>query len=200
MSYGNGGEFDRGNRPINPNAVGSMQPPPAKSNTLWWVLGILGFVIIGGALVCCGGGYFAYQFSSQMAGSAVKDVVANDPAIVEHIGTIENISLNLGATGNAGGGNKVVFDVSGDKGSGQLEVVMDNNPGGQTVNSCVLVLPNGERHDVVIAGQGEAEPETDTLPLEDDAAENLDAAETDPAVQNEAEPSVDEADTQPSVN
>lgn len=148
MSYGNGGEYDRGNRPSNPNAVGSMQPQPAKSNALWWILGILAVVFVGGALVCCGGGYFAYRFGTEVAGTVVRDAVAGDPAIQEHIGTIEEINLNLSATGNAGGGSRMVFDVRGDKGTGQLEVTMD--PGGQSVGSAVLVLPNGDRHDVQV--------------------------------------------------
>ena len=197
MSYGTGGEFDRGDRPNNPKAVGSMPPAPPKSNALWWILGILAFLAIGGALLCCGGGYFAYQFSSEMAGGVVKDAVAADPAIVEHIGTIENVGINLTATSNAGGGNKGVFDVSGDKGTGQLEVVMNNTPGGQQVESCVLVLPNGERHDVQVAGQQDVPFDDGSVVPPPADGEALDASPTESAVESETPPDADAA-TDPS--
>ena len=149
MSFGNSGDFDRDNR-TGPYASSSQTSPPAKSNTLWWILGILGVLFGGAALVCCGGSFYLYRFGTQVVGDVVKQAVAADPAIQEHIGTINEVTMNLGATSNAGGGGKVVFDITGDKGSGLLEVVMDNSPQGQSVKSCVLILPTGERHDIVV--------------------------------------------------
>jgi hypothetical protein len=138
MSYGNGSGFE------------SVNQPPKKSNTLWWVLGIIGVVTIGGALVCCGGIYFMIRFGTQVVGDQVKLAVGTDPAVQEHIGTVSDISMNLTATGAAGGGNTIIFDVKGDKGTGQLEVVMDQTPGQEGLKSCVLILPNGDRHEVTL--------------------------------------------------
>lgn len=185
MSYGNGGEYDRSSRPSNPNAVGSTQPQPRKSNALWWILGILGCVAVVGAFVCCGGGYFAYRFSTEMVGTIVKDAVAQDPAIEEHIGTIQTIDVNLGATGEAGGGNRMVFDVRGDKGSGQIEAVL--SPGGQSLDSAVLVLPDGERIDLEL--QEVDLQETDIqVPEEDGQVPDAEGLESDPLMVPEAEP------------
>ena len=167
MSFGNSGDFDRGNRPNqgpsgqnpgSPYAGGpgqTVQPAP-KSNALWWILGILGVLTVGGALVCCGGGYFAFQFGTQVVADTVKSSISADPAIQEHIGDITDISMNLTATGAVGGGNKMVLDLKGEKGTGQVEVVMaGGGPDGQTLQSCVLILPNGERIDVAVDTSGQ---------------------------------------------
>jgi len=168
MSYGNGGDLNRNNpSPASGsgNAYGSgpMQPPAKKSNTVWWILGILGFLTIGGALVCCGGGYYALQFGTQVVADEVKKSIASDAAIQEHIGTISEMNMNLTATGAAGGNNKLVFDVKGDKGAGQLEVIVNNTAEGQAVNDCVLILPDGTRLDVVIAGASDEASGDDTI-------------------------------------
>lgn len=175
MSFGSGGDFDRNNPSSgrgSANAFGAStnRPEPQKSNTIWWILGILGFLTIGGAILCCGGGYFMIQFTSQVVAEEVKRSVANDAAIQEHIGTITDLDMNLTATGAAGDGAKLVFDIKGDKGTGQLEVEVSNTTEGQNLRSCVLVLPDGERHEVVLEV---ARPETtieDTInELETDA-------------------------------
>jgi hypothetical protein len=175
MSFGSGGDFDRNNPSSgggSANAFGAStnRPEPRKSNTLWWILGILGFLTIGGAILCCGGGYFMIQFTSQVVAEEVKRAVSGDAAIQEHIGTISNVEMNLTATGAAGGNNKLVFDVTGDKGAGQLEVVVNNTPQGQTLRSCTLVLPDGERHEVVLDVSAPETTADDTI----DELENAD--------------------------
>jgi len=167
MSFGNGGDFNRaGGPPPDPFAANDLSRPVAKkSNAIWWILGILGVLTVGGALLCCGGMFFMYSFTNQFVGEMVKATVENDPAVQEHVGSIENIEINLTETGNAGGGNKLVFDVTGDKGTGKLEVALDNSPEGQAVESCVLVLPNGDRHTVTIEAPAD-EPVTDEPAIE----------------------------------
>jgi len=198
MSFGNSGDFDRGNRPGqggqnpgSPYAAGSGQTvqPERKSNALWWILGILGVLTVGGALVCCGGSYFAFQFGTQVVAEAVKTSISADPAIQEHIGDITDISVNLTATGAVGGGNKMVLDLKGEKGTGQVEVVMaGGGPDGQTLQSCVLILPNGERIDVAVdtsrqdifTGDAVDILGTDPVPAEVTGAPEIASQETEP--------------------
>jgi hypothetical protein len=200
MSYGNGSGFE------------SVNQPPKKSNTLWWVLGIIGVVTIGGALVCCGGIYFMIRFGTQVVGDQVKLAVGTDPAVQEHIGTVSDISMNLTATGAAGGGNTIIFDVKGDKGTGQLEVVMDQTPGQEGLKSCVLILPNGDRHEVtlnvptapeVTAGEPVTESETETTepttPALDTSTEPA-PAETEPTETTEPAAVSEPATPEPAVN
>lgn len=200
MSFGSGGDFDRNNPSSNSGSAnaysaGTNRTEPRKSNALWWILGILGFLTIGGAILCCGGGYFMFQFTSQAIAEEVKKSVANDAAIQEHIGTITDLNMNLTATGAAGDSAKLVFDVKGDKGTGQLEVVVSNTAEGQTLQSCVLVLPDGERHDVVI--QAASEDQNSDDPNMDESTDELgtEAPVPAPPVTNEideAEPALTE--------
>jgi len=182
MSLGNSG----GQNPGSPYSAGPGQTmqPVRKSNTLWWILGILGVLTIGGALVCCGGSYFAFQFGTQVVADAVKTSIAADPAIQEHIGNITDISMNLTATGAVGGGNKMVLDLKGDKGTGQVEVVMaGGGPEGQTLQSCVLILPNGERIDVAVDTSGQeilTDEAVDTTGSDSVPAEATDSPEVAP--------------------
>ena len=193
MSFGNSGDFDGGNRPRgqntgSPYAAGPSQNVPPKSNALWWILGILGVLTVGGIFVCCGGGYFMFRFGTQAVADAVKSSISADPVIQEHIGNITDISMNLTATGAAGGGDKMVLDIKGDKGTGQVEVVMGGNPGGQSVQSCDLILPNGERiplavgpaRDMTLPNDAIEATESDALPPADTNLQDA-AQETEPA-------------------
>lgn len=193
MSFGNSGDFDGGNRPRgqntgSPYATGPGQTVPPKSNAVWWILGILGVLTVGGIFVCCGGGYFAFRFGTQAVAEAVKSSISTDPVIQEHIGNITDLSMNLTATGAAGGGDKIVLDIKGDKGTGQVEVVMGGDPGGQSVKSCVLILPNGERIPLAVGPAGQMTPpddaiettESDPLPSADTNLQDA-AQETEPA-------------------
>ena len=62
----------------NPPGVGA--PPPRKSNSWIWILGIVG--VLGLAMVvCCGvGGYFAYSAGVDMMAQMIKEEVAGRPA------------------------------------------------------------------------------------------------------------------------
>jgi len=89
--------------------------PEKKSNWLIWVLALVG----GGGLmmcICCGG--FMY-FSVSVLNQAIIDGYQNHELVQEHIGTISSCTPNLEATGDQEG---MVFDVVGDKGSGQIIV------------------------------------------------------------------------------
>lgn len=195
MSYGNSGGFD-----------GMNQPPKKSNSTLWWVLGIIGVISVGGALVCCGGIYFMVRFGTQVVGDQVKLAISADPVIQEHVGTISEINMNLTATGAAGGNNKIVFDVKGEKGSGQLEVVMDQTQGQEGIQACVLVLPNGDRHEIALTppadatipevsdGEPSADAATETSATEESAAPSAEAADSAEAVESEA------LDTEPALN
>lgn len=117
--------------------------PPRKSGTLWWVLGIVGVVLLGLGLLCCGGGYFAFQTTMEMAGQQVQAQVANDPVVVEHIGQVQSISLDPVATGERNQPNTLVFRLEGSKGSGLL--VGRQEPGGE-LTDMVLEMPDGESY------------------------------------------------------
>lgn len=127
------------------NDPGFGQPvKPSSNRTLYWILGIVSAVTIGGAIVCCGGGYFLIQFTTSELAKQFRGPVQNSPEVVEHIGEIEDMTLSFQAMQAAGDQGKLVFEVKGSKSSGQVVVdtsKMEDDP----ENAYELVLADGTR-------------------------------------------------------
>lgn len=124
-------------------------PPPRKSRTWLWVLGILaglGFLCIA---VCCGLGFYGYNMASTM----MVQPFQNSPVIQEQLGGIDDSSMNIQATGEYQqqnqGSNHVVFDVSGPNGSGQLAI--EQSPGA-TPTRAVLIMSDGSEYPIDVGG------------------------------------------------
>ncbi len=122
------------NETVNPGVP--QGAPPKKSNkTLWLILGCGGGLILLG-LLCCGGFVGLGFFGINMASDQIKAQIANDPAIQENIGEIQEMGMDFGATGaeaqknqNNGGQASTVFSIKGSKGSGQVLVTpVQNGP------------------------------------------------------------------------
>jgi hypothetical protein len=132
----------------NPPGVGA--PPPKKSNTWIWILGIVGVLGLG-MVICCGvGGYFVYSAGVNMMAEMVKQEVADDPQVQEHIGEISSMPLNLikstEETEKRGtGDNILVFEAKGTKGNGEFIVHQPKQPQpGEVFKKIDLRLPGGE--------------------------------------------------------
>ena len=151
MSHGNyGGGYtppDSTNPYANLGAQGQA-PPPKKSNTLLWILGIVGGVGVLAGLCCCGGGYFVFNTGLNMVAEQTKAEVQGHPAIQEHIGTIETATTDFSAsiteTEKKGGqgNNHLVIHVKGSKGSG--DIIGRQQQGGQRLTNKILRLPDGK--------------------------------------------------------
>lgn len=174
------------NRPDNPfqqNAPGTMygdQQPKTGGSKVWlWVLGSILAVFLLGALVCCGGGYFAYQAGTGMMAEAYTSQLNNNPVIQEHIGDIESMNFDLTATteqAEASGG-AMAFKISGTKGSGILLIHQAPGGDGERIERAELVLPDGTRHEVPVATETPIPDET--VELETDPTLTPDANVTD---------------------
>jgi len=112
-----------------------------KTNWVLWV--ILGIGGVGVAmLVCCGG--LAY-FGLDVVNQVVEVQFADHPAVVEHIGDLEDVSTNFLATGNESekrGEDYLVFEVKGSKGNGKIIAGKQNKGTGQFQYAELIV--NGE--------------------------------------------------------
>ncbi len=154
MSTNSNDPFDNPNANVN-QSVGQptygqddfVQPPPKKSgNGLLIGCGLAGLF---GLLLCCGGFGMLSYFGLGVVGDVIQAEVENSPTIIENIGEIESMSLNLAATGEEAQGIQpgqsapMVFDVVGTKGDGKI--VVQQSRTGQGIDSAVLVLPSGER-------------------------------------------------------
>jgi hypothetical protein len=138
-------QFDNLGQPGAPNpfSTSPVSPPPKKSNAwLWILLGVGGTLL----LVCgCCGGLFMFGFSQ--VGRPLMLQLNADPTSQQHLGTVTSAQLDFVASTKAteqagGGGNIMVFNVKGDKGSGVVRA--HQAPGGGTLNNATLVLPSGE--------------------------------------------------------
>jgi hypothetical protein len=106
--------------------------PPAPSGGGGWKIAVWVIAIVGGlgllSCCCCGGfGYFALD----QAGQQVAGALRSNPIVQEQLGGVDDVSLNLeatGAEGQTGGGQVLVYDVTGPKGTGQVTV--QQAPGG----------------------------------------------------------------------
>ena len=154
MSYGNGGSFDPGSVPggqrpypqsYNDPNFPHRQPARSGNRTLFWVLGIIHAIVLVGALACCGVGYYSFQFIGSQLANQLRPQLQNSPEFVEHIGEIQTMTLNPQAMQQADHSGKMVFDVSGTQGNGQI-VVDPEQFGSQAADeSVILILPDCRR-------------------------------------------------------
>ncbi|MCI0356870.1 MAG: hypothetical protein L0211_00085 [Planctomycetaceae bacterium] len=144
--YGAGGGV---NPYSNPPGVGA--PPPRKSNTWLWILGIVGVLGIG-TLICCGvGGYALFSVGMGAVTQELKNQVAGDPNVERHLGEIKNLSIDVMATGTetekrGRGAQVLVFNAQGSEGKeAKFIVEQSRNPQpGDMFSKIDLRLPSGE--------------------------------------------------------
>ena len=99
---------------------------------IWWVIG----------------------FGSELMEDAVRAELRGNPVIVEHIGEIQSVDLQLMASARHSGEDVYGFELQGTKGQGSLDaVIVTAENGGEEVVWAVLKLPDGRNFDVV-EGQG----------------------------------------------
>ncbi len=145
------------NRPDNPfqqagpgTMYGDQAPKPRGSNTWLWVLGIIGGIMALGGLVCCGGAFFAYRAGTGAIAEVYKSQLNGNPVIVEHVGTIEAMSLSLTETSKQAetSGGAMAFNVTGSKSSAVLLVKQAPGGDGTGIQSAELLMPDGSRHPI----------------------------------------------------
>ena len=160
----------------NANQFDPIQPPK-KSSPVVKIILILGVVFGVIGLSCCGlcgwGMYAGLGFVNKQVENELRD----NPVIVEHIGNIESVKMNLQATaeliqekqaaGEPVHQNVVVFDIQGDKGEGQ--VIITTPPGGQPAqfNEGTLRMSSGEEYDLMPEPVEMEPPELDTPDVTD---------------------------------
>lgn len=176
-------------RPGDPSRQFNQDSPQQGQSRVWlWVLGTVGVLVVLGALVCCGGGYFVWQFGSEAVAQAMIEDLQGNPVIEEHIGEIQSAEMNLRATAEEQETtpNSMTFNIQGPKGEGKVVVVQGPGAGQPSIESAVLVLPDGTRHQA--------------LPLEGEPAEPAAPEEVTEPAEAEAEadaPEAGEETTQP---
>jgi hypothetical protein len=75
-----------------------------------------------GSIVCCGAAVMVFKFGMDVVERDIARQLENSPEIVEHIGTIETLSIDIMASGEVEGDDTLVYKVRGERGSGTLIV------------------------------------------------------------------------------
>lgn len=182
MSYDNGGPFGSGSPAggqraypqsyNDPSFSPGQQPGGSGNRTLFLILGIVSAITVLGALVCCGLGYFGVQMVGTELARQYQPQIQNSPEIVEHIGEIQEMALDLQGAQRAGEPGAMVFSVRGTKGSGQI--VVDPGQAARAPDEAFeLILPDGRRLPITeVARDRRLDPRaaemTDDLPPDDD--------------------------------
>ena len=112
-----------------------------------------------------GGGYFLWTKSMGILNDELIAAVKDDAAVKEHIGDINEVGMNLMATGkHPANQNKksdddnavIVFDIEGTKGTGKLIVTMntkDSEPGEGKMFDSAYLKKGKDRYPVSLHGQ-----------------------------------------------
>lgn len=92
--------------------------------------------------VCVGLPFLGVYMVKGVIQDAAQQALAGNEVVEEKIGTIESVTWNMMASGQAGE-NKAVFDLKGSKGTAQLitDLASGDSP---TLSNFVLKLPDGE--------------------------------------------------------
>jgi hypothetical protein len=154
-----------------------------RSSTNWSVI-VIGLFAAGGLLVaglCCGGGWFAFRFGMNVMTEEVRTELDGNDVIREHIGTIQNMSMDYTKSAAVEGDDVFVFRIEGDKGSGYVTVESVTNAAGtEEVAGGSLKLDSGETIPLLPAETAPADTApADTAP--GDTAPGDTAPEGDPA-------------------
>lgn len=123
------------------------QPQPRSTGkAMWIVLGVVLVLTIGGAAVCCGGVTLLGRWGLDMVGEDIAGQLRDDPIIQEEIGEIEEINVDLIASGVHTDQETFVYDVDGTKGSGQLTVKsVTTDDGGEQIIGASLRTADGRQ-------------------------------------------------------
>ncbi|MBS7457026.1 hypothetical protein [Coralloluteibacterium stylophorae] len=129
--------------------VQSSTPVPASpanggSRLVWWLLG--GLLAVGLLVVLAIGGLLSWAWGAYR--EQAQAALQAEPAVAEQIGTIQDMSLDLVATGDAPG-SELVFEVRGDRGAGTVTADFETvDADHERVASGSLVLTDGSRFEL----------------------------------------------------
>ena len=132
------------------------EPPPGKKSSKKTCLIILIILLVLAGL-CCGGLFVAYLVGSGQISDTFRSEFEDHPAMLQHLGPIEEFQWDLGATIDAAQieENVWVFRVKGEKGNGLLRVKF-NGKGLDTSNILWAELEmDGKTYEIIPRGKAQ---------------------------------------------
>lgn len=128
-------------------------------------------------LVAVGGGYAVFQYGIGLIEGEVREDLAGNPVVREHLGEIRELELDYTESGALPGEEDFAFRVEGTRGSGMIRAtVITGDDDLEHVTRGTLTLASGETFDLFPEVPGEVPDEvTDEVPggVTDEAHEEL---------------------------
>lgn len=157
-----------------------MDPETAgKSSSVKKIIIIIALVLLFLG-TCCGGCIWAgFYLLDSASGMVLKPQIEGTPAIETYIGTIDEIQMDWSGLSQQGNSGRIIFDVSGDKGSGMLVV----DPGKGNLSNADWSILEIDGKSYVVFGEppedlgAEVVPEPEGSGLDDEATETTESAE-----------------------
>jgi hypothetical protein len=119
-----------------------IPPQKPRSRRRFWIFVGVGVLLL--VVLCCAGVIGLGFYGFNLIETEVRDLVRDDPVIVEHIGEIETFDVDFNASGDIKDDDTFVYQVKGTKGSGVLTVRhITDDKGDEVIQSAELRLPDG---------------------------------------------------------
>jgi hypothetical protein len=123
-------------------------PPPKRGSFLWlWILLGAGAAVVVVCLGCAGIFYTGFNRNMAVMQDDLKSRLASDPVAQDRLGQVSKVELDFMASVQASEGQsekRMVFHVTGDKGSGDVIGTLQSDSGRETIHNCQLILSSGE--------------------------------------------------------
>lgn len=119
-----------------------------------FVSGCLVGLAVAGAIsvvMCCGGGIALVRFGAHVIGEEIASQLREDPILVDRLGPIERIEIDVFASMLEEGAEVSVFDVEGTRGKGVIYCESHTSADGlEQIVWAELRLPDGETVDLIV--------------------------------------------------
>ena len=113
---------------------------------MWILMGIGAFF----GVLCCGGGIFLVRLGMEMEVTEFKERFKDHPAVVEHIGEIEEMGVSWTQSLGQDDEDVWIYPVKGTNGEGNIVIVFESGlileP---DILSAELEMKNGEKFDLL---------------------------------------------------
>jgi hypothetical protein len=120
--------------------------PPSSNLWLWILLGLGGLAGVG----CCGSVIAVVVFGMNVISTEIGDQVRDNPKFREHIGELQEISVDYTASAAKDDDDTFVYNVKGDQGSGVLTVKsLTDDDFNEQIEEATLRLPDGKKVQIV---------------------------------------------------
>lgn len=129
--------------PYSARSVASSPGASSRPNKWLWIM--LGGAMIVVPLVCCGGIFLVAYFGLGVLESDIEMQLRDHPTISEHLGQIEDLSVNITKSSAIDDPDTFIYDIRGSQGTAELIITSISHwDGNEEIVEASLRLESGE--------------------------------------------------------